>query len=123
MAQAEPRSESASGKSTKSSDPLQIGANHLASLMGMQRELLSTLEQIQRDQLARTMEGTKLVADLAAKVTSARSIPDIVTIYQEWITRHMELFAEDSRRFLNDSQKIANATTRMLSRGEGGGST
>jgi hypothetical protein len=123
MAQAESWSESARGKSTKSGDSLQIGATHMASLMDMQRELLGTLEQIQRDQLARTMEGTKLVADLAAKVTSARSIPDIVTIYQEWITRHMELFAEDSRRFLNDSQKIANATTRMLSQREGGTST
>jgi hypothetical protein len=123
MAQSEPRSDSAKGKSTKSGDPLQIGAMHMAALMNMQRELLGTLEQIQRNQLARTMEGTKLVADLAAKVTSARSIPDIVTIYQEWITRHMELFAEDSRRFLNDSQKIANATTRMLSQGEGGART
>jgi len=122
MAQAE-RPDPAKGRSAKSSDTMQIGAKQLASLMDMQRELLATLEQIHRDQLARTMEGTKLAADLAAKVTSARTIPDIVTIYQEWITRHMELFAEDSRRFLDDSQKIANATTRMLSRGEGGAGT
>src|SRR5262245_26224916 len=123
MSQAEGRGDPTKPKSEKSKNPRHIGADHLASLMNMQRELLSTLEQIQREQLARTMEGTKLAADLAAKVASARSIPDIVTIYQEWITRNMELFAEDSRRFMDDSQKIANATTRLLSQSERTGST
>src|SRR5262245_50735947 len=56
-----------------------------AALMEMQRELLDTLEKIQRDRLARTMEETKVASELVAKMTSARSIPEIMTIYQEWI--------------------------------------
>jgi hypothetical protein len=107
----------------KSKDQAQIGADRFATLMDMQREFLNALEQIQRAQLARTMEGTNLAANLASKVASAKSIPEIMTIYQEWITRNMELFAEDSRRFMADSQRIANATTRLLSQEPQSGST
>jgi len=102
---------------------LQIGTERFASLLEMQKELLGTFEEIRREQLARTMEEASFVAELAAKVTSARSVPDIIAIYQEWITRHMTMFAEDSRRFMDDSQKVANITARLLSNGEGGAGT
>ena len=114
MAQAERKPETAS-------DALQIGAKHLASLMEMQRELLDTLEQIQRDRLARTMDETKLASELVAKMTGARSIPEIMAIYQEWIAKHAQMFAEDGRKFMEDSQRIANTTVRLLSGGGGGG--
>ena len=123
MAQPEGRGDSARAKSSKSSDPLQIGTERFASLLEMQKELLGTFEEIRREQLARTMEEASFVAELAAKVTSARSVPDIIAIYQEWITRHMTMFAEDSRRFMDDSQKVANITARLLSNGEGGAGT
>ena len=110
-------------KSEPMSDAVEFGANRLASLMEMQRELLDTLEKIQRDRLARTMEETKVASELVAKMTSARSIPEIMTIYQEWIAKHAEMFAEDSCKFMDDSQKIANTTVRLLSGGGGGAGT
>jgi hypothetical protein len=96
---------------------LQIGTQRFESLMEVHKKLLSTFEQVQRDRLNRTMEETKLASEFAAKVTSARSIPDIMALYQQWIAKCEEMMAEDSRKFLDDSQKVANAALSLLSNG------
>jgi hypothetical protein len=97
---------------------LQIGAKRFESLMEVHKKLLDTFGQVQRERLARTMEETKLASEFAAKVTSARSIPDIMAIYQQWIAKCEELIAEDGRKFVDDSQKVANAALRLLSNEE-----
>jgi hypothetical protein len=104
--------------SSQTQDFLQIGAKRFESLMAVHKKLLDTFEQVQRDRLTRTMEETKLASEFAAKVTSARSIPDIMALYQQWITKCEEMIAEDGRRFLSDSQKVANAALSLLSNGE-----
>jgi len=104
--------------STTAQDFLQIGAKRFESLMEVHKKLLDTFEQVQRDRLARAMEETKLASEFAAKVTSARSIPDIMAIYQQWITKCEKMIAEDGRKFLDDSQKVANAALSLLSNGK-----
>src|SRR5262245_6444886 len=96
---------------------LQIGAKRFESLMEVHKKLLDTFGQVQRERLARTMEETQLASEFAAKVAGARSIPDIMVLYQEWIAKCEQLIAEDSRRFLQDSQKMANAALGLLSNG------
>jgi phasin protein len=96
-------------------DFLQIGAKRFETLMEVHRTLLATFERVQRDRLARAMEETKLASEFASKVTSARSIPDIMAIYQQWMTQCEEMIAEDGRKFLDDSQKVANAALSLLS--------
>jgi hypothetical protein len=78
-----------------------------------------------------------LASELATRLTTARSVPDTAIMCQEWMGRRMEMFAEnsrrfvadsqrfieDSRRFLADSQKFMEAGTRFLSGGFGGRST
>jgi len=119
MAQTETRTDPTRAKSTKTSDFLQIGTKRLESIAKMQKELLNTFEQVQRDRLDRTMQETELASEFASKVAGAKSIGDILAVYQEWIARRMETFAEDGRKFFDDSQKIANATLRLLSNGDG----
>jgi hypothetical protein len=106
-------------RSEKTNDLFQMGARRFGSLMELHKELLDTFERVQRDRLTRTMQETKLASEFAARVTSARSIPDIMAIYQEWIAQCTALFAEDSRKFLDDSQKVANAALSLLSDGRG----
>src|SRR5215475_9677776 len=104
--------------STSTDEFFQVGAKRFESLMEVHKELLDTFERVQRDRLARTMEETRLASEFAAKVASARSIPDIMAIYQQWIAKCEEMIAEDSRKFLDDSQKVANAALSLLSNGE-----
>jgi hypothetical protein len=65
----------------------QIRAKRFESLIEVHKKLLNTFEQVQRDRLARAMKETKLVSDFADKVISARSIPDIMAICQQWIAK------------------------------------
>jgi hypothetical protein len=97
---------------------LQIGTERFESLMEAHKKLLDAFGQVQRERIARTMEETKLASEFAAKVAGARSIPDVMVLYQEWITKCEELIAEDGRKFLHDSQKVANAALNLLSNGE-----
>jgi len=96
---------------------LQIGTERFESLLEVHKKLLDTFGQVQRERIARTLEETKLASDFAAKVASAHSIPDIMAIYQEWLAKCGELTAGDGRKFLHDSQKVANAALSLLSNG------
>jgi hypothetical protein len=41
-----------------------------------------------------------------------------MAIYQQWITKCEEMMTEDGRKFLDDSQKMANAVLSLLANGE-----
>jgi len=125
MAQSEAR-DARSGSAKQSlpgTDFLGFGAKGVETLMEVQKELLGTFEQINRERLGRAQQETELAATFAGKMTSARSIPDVMTAYQEWAAKRMEMFAEDSRKLFDDSHKVFNATMKVLTNGGGGGST
>jgi hypothetical protein len=86
----------------------------------MQKELLGTFEQINRERVARAQQETELASAFAGKLTSARSIPEVMNAYQEWAAKRMEMFTEDGRKLAEDSQKIFSATAKLLSNGTKG---
>jgi hypothetical protein len=105
-------------------NPSQVMQQNLASLTKLQKELLQTLERIQRDQMTRAMEQTRLASEFAGSVANARSVPQIMTAYQEWFTAHTQMLAEDNRKLMSDCQNTATAMLRLLSGGfSAGGST
>jgi hypothetical protein len=53
------------------------------------------------------------------KVTTARSFPETTAAYGEWMSRRMELFADDNRRLWADAQKIMWAGTRWIAHSGG----
>ena len=101
-----------------------VGNKQADTLMEMQKEIYSLIEQANRDWLARAEKERALASELATKLSAARSLPDVAREYQEWMTRRMEMMAEDGRKFFTDSQKIMNSTVRLMSKGwPSGGST
>jgi hypothetical protein len=104
----------AKARAATSPELFQLGAERLESLLERQKQLLDAFEQIQRDRISRMIEETEFASDLAARVSKARTVPDIMTVHQEWISRRVEMLAEDGRKFLDDSQNVANAMLRML---------
>ena len=124
MAQKEQRTP---GKgSLPNADPAQLaemGKKQVEAMVDVQKELTKAIDEANRQWAARIKAETDLAAEFAAKLTAARSIPETATICQEWMTRRMAFFAEDSQRFVADIQKLTTATTRMLPKGWTGGST
>jgi hypothetical protein len=88
-----------------------------------QKQWMETLEHANRSWVARLEAEAKLGSDFAARVGSAKAIPEAAAAYQEWMTRRMGLYSKEWQKALEDGQKFVNACTRIGGNGKGlGGS-
>jgi hypothetical protein len=94
-----------------------LGQKQAAALTDVQKELYTLVEQANRDWITRTETERELAAQFTARLSAARSLPDAAQIYQEWMTKRMEMLAEDSRKFFADSQKLIQSSARLLLNG------
>jgi hypothetical protein len=100
----------------------EMGKKRIENFVDAQRELLSQLQETNRQWFDRMQSEAKITSDCANKVMGARSIPDAMTACQEWANRQLEMTAEDAKRFFTDGQKFIQASTRLLSSNEVSGS-
>jgi hypothetical protein len=89
----------------------------------VQEQLLDTFEQFNRQQLARGKQEMEFASEFAGEITSARSVPDVMNAYQNWISKRMALYVQDSRKLFEDSQRVLNTTMKLLSIGKESPST
>jgi hypothetical protein len=94
-----------------------FGANRFEKVFESQKELFNTFEQINQEWFARAQQENELAIEFAGKLTSARSVPDIMNAYQQWLCRRMLMFADDGRKVFDDCQRVIDAATRLLSNG------
>jgi Phasin protein len=86
----------------------------------VQNEFLKTFEDIGREVMSCAAAEVERGRKLSEKLTSARSVPDAMAAYQEWLSEEMSARASDANRFMSNSQKFMDASTRMLSKGWSG---
>ena len=72
----------------------------------VQTQLLDTFEQFNLQQLARGKQEMAFASEFAGEITSARSLPDVMNAYQNWISKLMALYMEDGQRVLNTTKKL-----------------
>ena len=72
------------------------------------------IRRMNREWVSRIQSEAKLASDFVTKLIAARSIPDAASALQECATRQFEMFTEDSRRLLADSQKLIETGTRFF---------
>jgi hypothetical protein len=89
----------------------------------VQTQLLDTFEQFNRQQLARGKQEMEFASEFAGEITSARSVPDVINAYQNWISKRMAFYIEDGKKLLEDSQRALNTTMELLSIGKDSNST
>jgi Phasin protein len=94
-----------------------MGKQQVEALVAMQAELLKTLQDTSRNWFDRMQLEATLASQFAAKLSAARSIPEAASVYQEWAKKCMQMAAEDAKRLVADSQKLAETGTRLLSSG------
>ena len=85
----------------------------------VQTQLLDTFEQ----QLARGKQEMEFASEFAGEITSARSVPDVINAYQNWISKRMAFYMEDGKKLLEDSQRVLNTTMELLSIGKDSNTT
>jgi hypothetical protein len=80
----------------------------------LQKEMFEVLSSVGRDWFARATSEVELASRLPNKLTAARSVPDALSAYQEWLSEWMNRCGEDSYRFVSDGQRIVNAGVRCF---------
>jgi hypothetical protein len=120
MAQQEPQS----GKTQKSSSSNPGGPEfgvmakkQFEELAEVQSEFMENIREANQKCLDRMQSEAALASEFVAKLTASHSISDTTTACQEWGKRRMELFTEDGKRLMTDSQKFMEKAARLLSNG------
>jgi hypothetical protein len=108
------RSEATGAAETMSSRMADIGANSFNAGMRMQTEMFDTLQTIGHQWLERKTHEAELAFNLPNRLAGARTLPDAVSAYEEWLSEWLAMCNEDSRRFVTDGQKIVATGVRCF---------
>jgi hypothetical protein len=92
-----------------------VGQDRAEAALALQKELLETYEHAGRAWLDRVRSEMELWTQLAAKLSTTKSFPEALEVYQKSVTERMQMAAEDSRRLFEDCQEITKKITRSLS--------
>lgn len=125
MAQKDQHSETSATSSPLNVAPVdlaEMGKKRIEATNAVQSELIDKLQDMNREWLARAQSEVDLASELTTKLTAARSFPDAVTACQEWASKRMNMFAEDGRRVLADTQRLVKTGARLFSNGVTGSS-
>lgn len=118
------RTEAQTEKTQKSSFPnltppefAAMGKKRLEELVAIQTKQLEKLQEVNQHWFDRMQSEAALASEFTAKLTAARSMPEVVAAYQEWARLHMAMAAEDAKRILADGQQAAKAGARLFANG------
>ena len=110
---------------TEKSSPLNLispelaamGKRRIEELAEAQSELFEKFQEINQNWFDRIQSEATLVSEIAAELTSSRSISEATAAYQGCIDKHIEMAAEDAKQLLAVGQKFMEMRARMLSNG------
>ena len=108
------RSENTAAAEPVSTRMAEIGANSFNAGLRMQTEMLDTLQTIGHEWMERRTCEAELALNLPNRLAAARTLPDAVAAYQEWLSEWLAMCNEDSRRFISDGQKIVATSVRCF---------
>jgi hypothetical protein len=92
-----------------------VGMQQADALKAMQNEFSTLFEEAKRAYTDRIETEQKLTAELISNLSQVKTVTDGAKIYQDWVAKHLQLWAEDGRRMVSDSQKFCAAASRMMS--------
>jgi hypothetical protein len=98
-------------------DLAKMGETQIQNFITVQRELWSLMEQARQGWLGLAEAEGKLASELATDLSSCKTVPEIMKIYQDWMTKQGELIAQDSQRLLADGQKFMTSATTIIGDG------
>jgi hypothetical protein len=109
-------------------DLVDLGKMRLQALFDAQSKLVDTLPALSRDWMSCAQAERELSSELMAKLSAARTLPESARAYQEWLSRRIDMFADETRMLFDDTQKLVDVGARLFAiepagKGSGGAST
>ena len=83
----------------------------------LQKELGDIYKHASDAWFERMRSETELWSALASKLSTVRSVPEAIEVYQKGVAQRMQMAAEDGRQLLDDYRNITGKITRAMSRG------
>ena len=91
-----------------------MGKRSINAGLCMQTEMLDALQLIGRDWVACTTSEAELALNLPNRLAAARSMPEAITVYQQWLNEWLTMCSQDGRRLAADGQKFMTSGVRCL---------
>jgi hypothetical protein len=91
-----------------------MGKRSINAGLRMQTEIFDALQTIGRDWVACTTSEAELALNLPNRLAGARTLPDAITAYQQWLTEWLTMCNEDGRRLVADGQRFMTSGVRCL---------
>lgn len=86
-------------------------------LTEVQNKLFERYQEANTRWLDRAQAEARAASEFVSELSSARSIPDAMTAYQDWGTRRFEMMADDAKHVLEDTQKFWQSVAHVLTDG------
>ncbi len=80
-------------------------------------EFFTAIRKLNSDWMARATAEVELGVKLSTRLIGAKSVPDALAAYQEWLSEEMGARAEDARLLMANGQKLMDTSSRLLSKG------
>ncbi len=91
-----------------------MGKRSLHAGLRMQTEMFDALQTISRDWMACATSEAELALKLPGRLAGARTMPEAVAAYQEWLNEWVTMCNEDGRRLAADGQKFMTSGVRCF---------
>lgn len=98
-------------------EPAAMAAEQVNTMAETQREFFGAVTKMNQRWLERANAEAKLATDLGGKLAAARTVPDAVEAYQQWMTDRSRILADDSRQFVADCQTLMQEASRLIPKG------
>jgi Phasin protein len=72
----------------------------------VQAELFQQAQEANKQWLNRVQTEANLSAEFVSNLSAARSIPEVVTVFQHWGARRLEIMVDDSKHLMGNAQKL-----------------
>lgn len=98
-----------------------LGKMRMQALFDAQSKLVDTLPELSREWMSCAQAERELSSELLNKLTAARSLPESAKAYQEWFSRRIDMFADETRMLLADTQKLVDVGAGLFAINAGNG--
>jgi hypothetical protein len=91
-----------------------MGKRSLHVGLRMQTEMLDALQVISHDWMTCATSEAELAFKLPNRLAGARTMPEAIAAYQQWLNEWLAMCNEDGRRLVADGQKFMTSGVRCL---------
>jgi hypothetical protein len=96
-------------KSQMNANPTQVfgvGKEGMEAMLGLHQQVLHACENAGRYWFNRVNSDSELWTHIMTKMATAKSAPEAMGIYQEWMAQQLHRLADDGQRMSEEVQKI-----------------